>query len=734
MYFINSGRIQEDKIRNMNAEGCASYVRKRFVMNILSSALGYVMAFCYKLVSNYGIAIILFTLISKFVLLPVSIWVQKNSIKMVKMQPDINRIKAKHFGDKDAIADEQSKLFKQEKYNPLASLIPLIVQIVLLLGLVAVIYHPLDYLLHLPQDFINTLNGMAVSMLGADPESSSIQLIVVENIKNGTFAAQLAALQTQFPDMDVAATIDSIKSLNMSFVGINLSWVPSQIGGIDIIVPVIAGFSAWLLCVAQNASNVLQAEQSKLNKYGMMVLSVGLSLYLGWFVPAGVALYWIASNIFAIIQLYLLNWAINPKHYVDYEDLEESKKELAALEGIGGSAGKQKLFQKNPYAKRERTDYKRFFSIVNKHLVFYSENNGFYKYYAGMIEYILKNTNITIHYVTSDPDDSIFEKAEKNDKIKAYYIGEKKLITLMMKMDADIVVMTMPDLENYHIKRSYIRKDIEYIYVPHGMDSLNMTMRTGSMNHFDTVFCTGKHQREEIEKTEEVYGLPKKTIVDWGYCLLDSMREDYRSVKKNPSAKKSILIAPSWQKDNIVDSCLDELLDNLKGHGYKVTVRPHPQHVRHMPERMEQLKEKFADNDDIEIQTDFSSNSTVFEADMMITDWSGIAYEYAYTTCKPVLFINTPMKVMNPEYEKIGVEPINIWMRNSIGKSVNPDEMDKVAGVVEAMFNNSEAYSRQIDEFVHEYVYNLGHSAQVGGDYIINAVVRKIKEAKETKK
>ncbi len=733
MYFINSGRIQKDKIINMNAEGCASYVRKRLVMNILSSALGYVMAFCYKLVSNYGIAIILFTLISKFVLLPVSIWVQKNSIKMVKMQPDINRIKAKHFGDKDAIADEQSKLFKQEKYNPLASLIPLIVQIVLLLGLVAVIYHPLDYLLHLPQDFINTLNGMAVSMLGADPESSSIQLIVVENIKNGTFAAQLAALQTQFPDMDVAATIDAIKSLNMSFVGINLSWVPSQIGGIDIIVPVIAGFSAWLLCVAQNASNVLQAEQSKLNKYGMMVLSVGLSLYLGWFVPAGVALYWIASNIFAIIQLYLLNWAINPKHYVDYEDLEESKKELAALEGIGGSAGKQKLFQKNPYAKRERADYKRFFSIVNKHLVFYSENNGFYKYYAGMIEYILKNTNITIHYVTSDPDDSIFEKAEKNDKIKAYYIGEKKLITLMMKMDADIVVMTMPDLENYHIKRSYIRKNIEYIYVPHGMDSLNMTMRTGSMDHFDTVFCTGKHQREEIEKTEEVYGLPKKNIVDWGYCLLDSMREDYKSVKKNPSAKKSILIAPSWQKDNIVDSCLDELLDNLKGHGYKVTVRPHPQHVRHMPERMEQLKEKFADNDDIEIQTDFSSNSTVFEADMMITDWSGIAYEYAYTTCKPVLFINTPMKVMNPEYEKIGVEPINIWMRHSIGKSVNPDEMDKVAGVVEDMFNNSEAYSRQIDEFVHEYVYNLGNSAKVGGDYIINAVVRKIKEAKEAK-
>lgn len=461
-----------------------------------------------------------------------------------------------------------------------------------------------------------------------------------------------------------------------------------------------------------------------------MILSVGLSLYLGWFVPAGVALYWIASNIFAIVQLYLLNWAINPKKYVDYEDLEESKKELAALEGIGGNSGKKKLFEKNPYAKREKADYKRFFSVVNKHLVFYSENNGFYKYYAGMIEYILKNTNIVIHYITSDPDDSIFKKAEENSRIKAYYIGEKKLITLMMKLDADVVVMTMPDLENYHIKRSYIRKDIEYIYIPHGMDSLNMTMRTGSMDHFDTVFCTGKHQKEEIEKTEQVYELPQKNLVEWGYCLLDSMRDDYNKMEKKVSDVKSILIAPSWQKDNIVDSCLDELLDNLKGHGYKITVRPHPQHVRHMPERMQQLKDRFANDDDIEIQTDFSSNSTVFEADMMITDWSGICYEYAYTTCKPVLFIDTPMKVMNPEYEKIGVEPINIWMRDSIGASLKPDEMDRIPEVVDQILKHTEDYKQKIDEFVHEYVYNLGNSAQVGADYIINAVVRKINDKK----
>ena len=627
-------------------------------MEMLSKGLGYVMNFCYNLLHDYGMAIILFTLISKIVLLPVSIWVQKNSIKMVKMQPNINRILIKHYGDKDEIAEEQSKLYKKEKYNPLASLIPLAIQIILLLGVVAVI-----------KDGINA--GAA----------------------------------------------------NMKFCGYDITWITTKQWGISVITPIIAGVSAWLLCVAQNASNVLQAEQSKLNKYGMMIFSVGLSLYLGCFVYAGVALYWTASNIFAILQLYLLNWAINPKKYVDYEALEVTKKELAEIESLGTKKGKRSKED----IRREKADYKKFFFVVNKHLVFYSESSGFYKYYRGIIEYILDNTNITIHYITSDPKDQIFEIAKKEGRIRPYYIDEKRLITLMMKMDADVVVMTMPDIENFHIKRSYIRKDINYVYLPHCMDSMNMTMRKGSIDHYDSVLCTGRLQKEETLKTEIAYGLPKKELVEWGYSLLDDMKADYEKLPKIEHDKKSILIAPSWQKDNIVDNCLEELLDNLKGHGYKITVRPHPQHVRHMPEKMEGLKERYKSDGDIEIQTDFSSNSTVFEADMMITDWSGIAYEYAYTTFKPVLFIDTPMKVMNPEYKKINVEPMNIWMREEIGKILKLDEIGKAADTVKKMLDNSEQYRQHIEQLVNENVYNIGHSAEVGGKYIIEQIQKAIK-------
>ena len=674
---------------------------------------GTVMKWCYDITKNYGLAIILFTIFSKIVLLPVSVWVQKNSIKMVKIQPEINRIKVRYYGDKDAIAEEQQKLFKREHYSALASIVPLIIQIVLLMGVVEVIYHPFEYILNLSKEEITAVKDAGIQRIeGLDPESGSLELAVIDDIQSAPDSYTAVINET---------TLNSIKNLKMTFCGMNLGWVASVNGGIAWLVPILAGLSSWLLAFAQNRINVLQSEQSKWNQYGTMILSVGISLYLGIFVAAGVVLYWVASNLLAIVQQYLLNIVINPNKYVDRKELEASRKELAAIE-----EGKEKRKRNDPLAKREKEDYKRFFSIGNKHLVFYSESNGFYKYYRGTIDFLLKYTNIPIHYITSDPNDQIFELAKENEQIIPYFIESTRLITLMMKMDSDVVVMTMPDLENYQIKRSYVRKDIKYIYIPHAMDSLNLTMRTGSMDHFDAVLVTGKNQKEEIQKTEEVYQLPKKDLVECGYPLLDDMRKEYAGRVIPQNHQTTILIAPSWQKDNIVDSCLDELLEQMKGRGYKVIVRPHPQHVRHMPERMNQLKERFKNDSDIEIQTDFSSNNTVFEADLMITDWSGIAYEYAYTTCKPVLFIDTPMKIMNPEYTKIDIEPINIWMRDVIGKVVKVDEINQIPETIQYLLEHSEEYKETINRFVEEYVYNIGKAGEIGARYIIDQVFRQV--------
>ena len=617
---------------------------------------------CYAICNNYGWAIVLFTLLSKIVLIPVSVWVQLNSIKMVKMQPEINYLNAKHFGDKDAIAEGQGDIYKKYKYNPLASMIPLIIQLVILMGL-------------------------------------------IEVIKAGI----------------------NDTSINIMFYGIDLGKVPSVVKGAYILSPVIAGLSAWIMCVCQNASNVLQSEQSAYNKYSTMIISVGLSLYLGWFVSVGVAVYWVASNLLSTAQLYILNFFINPKKYIDYEELEKSRKALDELKGLGREE-KRKLFG-DEKTKREKQDYKRFFSVVNKKLVFYSEGSGFYKYYKGTIEYLLEHTNITIHYITSDFNDKIFELAEKNDKIRAYYIGEKKLITLMMKMDADIVVMTTPDLETYHIKRSYVRKDIEYIFVMHDMGSFNLTNRNGAVDHFNTVFCTGKHQKEEVEKIEIAKNLPKKTTVEAGYDLLDDMIKDYES-NKTVTERPVILIGPSWQVDSIMDSCIDDILEGFKNSEFDVIVRPHPQYVRHKAEKCEALKEKYKEYSNISVQTDFSSNSTVFDAAILVTDWSGICFEYAYTTKRPVIFIDTPMKVMNPEYKMIDTVPINIMLRNEIGKSIAMEDAKSTIDVAREMIANADSYSDKIEAFRNEYVYNLGHSAEISAKYIINQLKKKVAERK----
>ncbi len=696
-----------------------------FLENVIGYPLGFVMNFCYKFLGDYGFAIILFTLITKFILLPLSIWVQKNSIKMVQMQPAINRAKSKFFGDSDAIADEEAKLYKEYKYNPLASIIPLAVQIILLMGVVAVIYNPFEYLFNMDSSLINEINKLASELSGIPLEDSSIQLTAIEYIQNPEFSANFASIE------GIEAVLDNIVNFKLVFFGINLSYTPSIVWGITILVPVIAGLSSFWLCIEQNRANVLQAEQSKANQWGMLALSVGLSLYLGFFVPAGIALYWVASNLFAIAQLYLLNMAIPPKKYVDYKALEESRKELAELQAM---VEKKKPFQKDENSKREKADYKKFFSIRNKHLVFYSERSGFYKYYKEIIEYILAKTTVAIHYVTNDPNDIVFELAKENPRLKPYYIGVKKCITLMMRVEADVVVMTTPDLDNYYIKRSLMDKDIKYIFVPHDPSSMHMGFREHSLDNFDTVFCTGPHIAEEVRASEKVYGTKEKELVEFGYPLIENLITSCEQLEENKSERKQVLIAPSWQEDNLLDSCVEDLIDSLYSDEYKLIVRPHPEYMKRYKAKMDMLVEKYKDKigEGLQFELDFSSNTSVYSSDLLVTDWSGIGIEFGFATLKPVVFINTKIKMENPNYTKIGIEPQEIVLRNVLGVALNKDEIKtKFASTVNGLIG-SEEFKEKLRTKREEYFYNLGSGGIHGAKYIIKYLVDK-KNKKENK-
>ena len=126
-----------------------------------------------------------------------------------------------------------------------------------------------------------------------------------------------------------------------------------------------------------------------------------------------------------------------------------------------------------------------------------------------------------------------------------------------------------------------MRKDNEYIYVPHDVNSPNLTFHKDALDHFDTIFSSGYLCTEELRKREEMYHLPKKNIIPWGSGVIDNMIQSYEKMEKRNKTAKEILIAPSWQKDNILSSCIEEILDSLDGLGYNIIVRPHPQFVRH---------------------------------------------------------------------------------------------------------------------------------------------------------
>lgn len=693
------------------------------MMDIINTAigtpLGYVMYFCMQLVRNYGLAIILFTLISKIVLLPLSLWVQKNSVKMVKLQPELNELSAKYIYDKDKFYDAQIDLYKREKYHAFAGIIPLLIQIPLILGLINVIYNPMQHLLHMDNTVVSAFREKAETILDDENLGSSVQLRIIDLINSEEYGGEFLALSEDLPDVDLQKIVDEIRALDMNFLSLNLTEVPLSDFGILWLIPILSGLSSWIMCCLQNKINVLQMEQGFWGKWGMAIFLTLFSLYFAFVVSAGVGLYWIASNIFAVGQMFLINTIYNPKKYIDYERLESSKIALAkAKEQLPKKS--RRLFDNSPEHKKEKEDYRRFFKVPEEDMkiVFYSEGSGFYKYYDGIINEILIKSSYNIHYVTSDFNDAVFKM--NNDRIIPYYIGEIKLISLMMKITADVVVMTMPDLQNFHIKRSLVRNDVKYVYIPHGPSSLNLMMRNGSIDNYDVILCAGQHMVDEIREREEIYGLPKKKLIKCGYPLIDDMIEAYEKEKHTENPVKTILIAPSWQPDNIVDSCIDEILSNLKESCYKIIVRPHPQHIRHRKEYIESLKNKYFGK--IEFELDFSSNSTVFNADLLITDWSGIAFEYAYTTKHPVLFINTPMKVMNEEYRKIPTIPLNILLRSEIGTSLDIDKIDGINSIIDDIFADSEKYAENIKACMEKYLFHLGESRTVGARVILKQI------------
>jgi len=631
---------------------------------ILSTPLGYIVYFAYRLTNGYGPAIIIFAITVRILILfPVSVLAHKNSIRLLKLQPEMNRIKRRFAGSKEQINEEQYDLFKRERYNPFLGLVPLFVQLILIIGIMRVILDPMRHLYG-----IN------------------------------------------------AADVDFM------FFSLDLLKIPSFTDfSLELLMPLFAVSSALGFCLVQNAVSPGALGQSKGVNNGMTIFTIALSLYLSLVLPVAVGLYWTVSNLAGIGAVLLLNVLYDPKKLAP-EALAYIKLNRKTVDEL-----REERFYNKTLLVREKTDTARF-RAAKKHLVFYALTGGQYKYYKNLIEYILENSALQIHYLTNDPNDAVFLRTDPG--LIPYYAGQRKTISLMLKMDADILVTTVPDLQTHHMKRSIIRDDIEYIYVFHAPVSSMMQYKESAFDHFDTVFCIGPYHVSELRRREELASIGRRNLVKTGYGLYDELSDNYAGQLAREAASgaddrlPSILIAPSWQKSNILETHIDEILDKLLGRGYKLTVRPHPQFVRLFPEHMDKLQRQYVEfisAGELVFELDFSGNDSIFSSDIVITDWSGIAYEFTYCTSKPCIFINTPQKVMNPNYRDYDLEPMEITIRNKVGISIDPEDInEKLGTTVELLLAGEVIKGDDIRELFDEYVFYPGRSAEAGGKYILS--------------
>ena len=130
-------------------------------------------------------------------------------------------------------------------------------------------------------------------------------------------------------------------------------------------------------------------------------------------------------------------------------------------------------------------------------------------------------------------------------------------------------------------------------------------------------------------------------------------------------------------------------------------------------------------------ELDFTTNKSIYGSDLLITDWSGIAYEFAFATKKPVLFVNTKMKVENPDWQEINETPAEIYLRPKVGTALEKDEVESRVGQAAAeLLCKADEYREKIDEIKLSHLYSYGTNGAEGVKYILN----RLKEIQKKKK
>jgi YidC/Oxa1 family membrane protein insertase len=372
-----------------------------------------------------------------------------------------------------------------------------------------------------------------------------------------------------------------------------------------------------------------------------------------------------------------------------------------------------KLFFGSEYKELKKFDS---LSDSNRSIVFYAENKASMNHFELLISELTKKMDLEICYVTSVKNDPML--VTNNKKIKSFYIGDGTVRTkFFLSLKTKILVMDMPDLDRFHIKRSKTYP-VHYVYLFHSMFSVHSYLREGALNNYDTIFCVGNHHVDEIREIEKVYDLKPKQLVHYGYGRLDSLLQEKNNFLEFDSEEKLILIAPSYGENNLLEICGIKLIDILLRANFKVLLRPHFRLFKDSSKLIDLLKKKFERNPNFILEEGVIPSELFFNSTCMISDWSGISLEYAFTLERKVIFIDTPQKILNRNINKISAEPIEISIREKVGNIVSPNDLDRIPSIIQNLFKNNQEIKQTIKELRMKIVYNIGNSAEVGARYI----------------
>ena len=179
------------------------------------------------------------------------------------------------------------------------------------------------------------------------------------------------------------------------------------------------------------------------------------------------------------------------------------------------------------------------------------------------------------------------------------------------------------------------------------------------------------------------------------------------------------MVAPSWGEKGLLETKGLDVVKILLDADYHVTVRPHPMTVRKWPKVIKKIRNEFNENPNFQMETDVGSFESVYSTYGLISDWSGIGFEYAFVCERPVLYIDVPQKTNNPYYNDITCKPLENSIRNLIGKIISPNELESIPKIIESTYENIECFKTKIQKIQKQTIFNLEQSGIRGAQEIV---------------